>query len=187
MSNGSAYSYWKRQLLFISPWKNIKETFWGVGIVEISSIKPEIFPRQIRVPSKIFQSSFCEWACFQFWSLMSTQWLPLRNQISTRQSEYRCWYPVAHATQFRGIHERLLRSNQSGCFGWCTSSIHETNFGQTAWLSSLAAVPDLLKEESVAMATPPPPSFMNLWPFNKMIQQLLVFYISCKSEDVPPT
>ena len=28
----------------------------------------EIFPRQILVPSKIFQSSFCEWACFQLWS-----------------------------------------------------------------------------------------------------------------------
>ena len=27
------------------------------------------------------------------------------------------------------------------------SSIHETNSGQTAWLSSLSAVPDLLKED----------------------------------------
>lgn len=34
-----------------------------------------------------------------------------------------------------------------------TSSIHETNSGQTAWLSSLGAVPDLLKEECVGMAT----------------------------------
>ena len=36
-----------------------------------------------------------------------------------------------------------------------TSSIHETKSGQAAWLSSLTAVPDLLKEECVDMATLP--------------------------------
>ena len=34
-----------------------------------------------------------------------------------------------------------------------TSSIHETNSVQTAWLSSLTAVPDILKEEHVDIST----------------------------------
>lgn len=36
-----------------------------------------------------------------------------------------------------------------------TSSIHETNTVQTAWLSSLTAVPDILKEECVNIPTMP--------------------------------
>ena len=36
-----------------------------------------------------------------------------------------------------------------------TSSIHETNTVQTAWLSSLTAVPDVLKEECVNIPTMP--------------------------------
>ena len=37
-----------------------------------------------------------------------------------------------------------------------TSSIHETNAVQTAWLSSLTAVPDILKEECCNIPTMPP-------------------------------
>ena len=47
------------------------------------------------------------------------------------------------ATQFRGM-EGCSEVVSRDVLNVVTSSIHQTNSGQTAWLSSPAAVPDLL-------------------------------------------
>ena len=65
-----------------------------------------------------------------------------------------------------------------------TFSIHETNTVQTAWLSSLTAVPDMLKEEHVDIPTMPHDEFVTAQQEDPTIARV---YALCKSEDVPPT
>ena len=66
-----------------------------------------------------------------------------------------------------------------------TSSIHKTNTVQTAWLSSLTAVPDILKEECVNIPTTVC-HIVNLSQLNKKIPQSVVLCILCNSEAVRP-
>lgn len=54
-----------------------------------------------------------------------------------------------------GLYEKLLRSSHQDVLDAVTCSIHETNTINTAWLTSLTAVPNMLKEECVDVPTMP--------------------------------